>query len=244
MEWDFLDRFRQHIVDTMDEGDGDGNLAIDAGWTALAADAIVDTLFDRDMNKAQSALEGLGGIAEALTASHDFGVENTSAFVAGRLTGLTDVLAAASERRVPDHIGRDVEDAWADPKYNCLLAALYSEPHRTTDLARAIGETEASTSRKLRKLRDSGLVTASRKGREVYSELTVAAKYYVDQFVEAKVPEPSATPTPIEITGDVARKAVHAPDDLTIRAVEVGNVYLTDKFERTKIGQYILDNQA
>lgn len=77
----------------------------------------------------------------------------------------------------------DVFDALAHPARRALLAELRDGPQRAGDLGADLDMTREAVSKHLRVLRETGVVTSERRGRESWCTLRPEALTEVDSFL-------------------------------------------------------------
>jgi len=110
------------------------------------------------------------------------------AYRLGQLSYAQSLASKAVDRRVPDEFIAMVNDI----KYLPLIKAIWHRDLNGRDLARAVGESEESVSRKLNVLREAGVTDFWREGRQVFNQLTPAARATAPASCRV---EPVAEPT-------------------------------------------------
>lgn len=127
---------------------------------------LLDSAGPKDLDRCMQAARA------ALTAFGPEGDAPKPDFLAGRLSAIVDLLGYAAVQTADP---ADIAFARAAP-YCDILGMLSDQPMRNIDLSRDLGRDKAQVSKWLSALREAGLVTSHRHGRELYNQLTPLAR--------------------------------------------------------------------
>lgn len=173
--------------------------AIDPKWDRLVAASLstaANVIADADLAAMKDGVNRTHRLAGILTRHH--GADRTSAsYLAGRLSAVADVLGYASEQCADADFVPTISAA----KFSPLLRQLADGARTNAHLAKAIGQSEENVCRLLGELRKVGAVLSHRRGRQMYNDLSPAAKAWMKQA--SAMEEPMPTPVKKEVSEPV-----------------------------------------
>ncbi len=171
-----------------------GSRSISLQLSALADD-LVDLVAERKFPEAEPLYRRLQRILDGFVAQRGLEIEDTAGCVAGQLRAFTLILGVVSQR-MPRTFELLARQHLQLPVYRPLFEVLFDGEATTTQLAQTIGETKETVSRKLGVLRNLGLVMSHSLGRNVYSELSPAAREIYEALKRERVGAGSVASSP------------------------------------------------
>ena len=146
------------------------------GLFAVIAEDVLDALDKADAAHLASARRELRR-SYALLAAQEPEAEDTAAFVLGRVSGLLELVGAASERQEPIEFRREM----ANEKNRKILELLRDGEKASKEIEVALGMDKGQLSKWLQKLEAVGVIVRQKSGRRIYSRLSLAAQTALDE---------------------------------------------------------------